>query len=59
MAANRKTISHGYLYVGRVHRDTHTGQVSLTVGRDQDVFEVAEGDEFITFATPAPLFDEE
>jgi hypothetical protein len=55
----RKTISHGYLYVARVNRDTHTGQVSLTVGRDQDVFETKEGDEFVTFVTPAPLFDDE
>lgn len=55
----RKSISHGYLYVARVNRDKLTGQVSLTVGRDQDVFETADGDEFITFVTPAPLFEDE
>jgi hypothetical protein len=59
MTQERKTISHGYLYVARVHRDDHTGQVSLTVGRDKDIFEVAEGDEFCTFVTPAPLFEDE
>jgi hypothetical protein len=42
MTEQRKTISHGYLYIARVHRDSHTGQVSLTVGRDKDIFEVAE-----------------
>jgi hypothetical protein len=55
----RKTISHGYLYIARVNRDSHTGQVSLTVGRDQDIFETHDGDEFVTFVTPAPLFEDE
>jgi hypothetical protein len=55
----RKSISHGFLYVARVNRDALTGQVNLTVGRDQDIFETAEGDEFITFVTPAPLFEDD
>lgn len=55
----RKTISHGHLYIARVNRDSHTGQINLTVGHDEDVFEVKDGDEFITFVTPEPLFDEE
>jgi hypothetical protein len=58
MTEQRKTISHGYLYIARVHRDSHTGQVSLTVGRDKDIFEVAEGDEFVTLVTPESLFDD-
>lgn len=48
-----------YLYVARVERDALTGEVKLTPGRDYDVFEIHEGDEFITFHTPAPLFGEE
>lgn len=52
-------VSKGYLYVARVERDEATGLVTLTAGRDQDVFEVHDGDEFITFVTPAPLFGEE
>lgn len=59
MPVQRKTISHGYLYIGRVNRDQLTGQVSLTVGRDNDIFETKDGDEFVTFVTPAPLFDDE
>lgn len=48
-----------YLYVARVERDALTGQVTLTPGTDHSVFEVHDGDEFITFRTPAPLFGEE
>lgn len=48
-----------YLYVARVERDNLTGQVTLTPGQDLDVFEIHEGDEFITFHTPAPLFGED
>jgi hypothetical protein len=62
-ATPRKTISNGWLYVARVHRDKLTGQVSLTVGRagpdGGDVFSIQEGDEFITFVTPAALFEDE
>lgn len=57
MARDKKTGK--YLYVARVERDSHTGQVTLTPGQDMDVFEIHEGDEFITFETPAPLFGEE
>jgi hypothetical protein len=49
----------GYLYVARVERDELTGTVTLTAGRDEDVFEIHDGDEFITFVTPKPLFGEE
>lgn len=48
-----------YLYVARVERDALTGEVRLTVGADYSVFELHDGDEFITFHTPAPLFGEE
>jgi hypothetical protein len=48
----------GYLYVAKVLRDSHTGQITLIPGRDGDVFEVFEGQEFITFVTPAPIFGE-
>jgi hypothetical protein len=58
MPQERKTISHGWLYVARVHRDDHTGLVTLTVGRDQDIFEVTEGAEFVTLVTPESLFDD-
>jgi hypothetical protein len=59
MPAPRKTISHGFLYIARVNRDRLTGQISLTVGRDKDIFETKDGDEFVTFVTPAPLFEDE
>lgn len=52
-------LDHRHLYVARVLRDDHTGQVTLVVGRDEDTFEVSEGDEFVTFTTPAPLFEDE
>ncbi len=48
-----------WLYVARVERDTLTGEVTLVPGRDRDVFEIHEGDEFITFTTPAALFGED
>jgi hypothetical protein len=45
-------------YVARVERDEVTGQITLTPGKDTDVFEIHEGDEFITFETPVDLFKE-
>lgn len=56
--AHAKDGSH-YLYVARVERDAVTGQVALTPGRDLDAFEIHDGDEFITFTTPAALFGED
>lgn len=57
MARDKRTGE--YLYVARVERDAVTGQVTLTPGRDLDVFEIHEGDEFITLNTPVPLFGED
>jgi hypothetical protein len=49
----------GWLYVAKVLRDDHTGQITMIPVRDGDVFEVSEGQEFVTFLTPGPLFGEE
>lgn len=46
-------------YLARVERDDHTGEVKLTPVRDSDVVELHEGDEFVTIATPQPLFEDE
>jgi hypothetical protein len=46
-----------HLYVARVIKDEAApGMVMLSVYRDQDTIAVADGDEFITFTTLAPLF---
>lgn len=47
-----------YTYVGRVSRGAELGvdMVTLAVYRDADVIHLADGDEFVTFATTVPLF---
>lgn len=45
-------MKHTHLFVGRVRRDTLPGTdeeiISLELGRDHDVFEIRDGDEFVT-----------